>query len=708
MHVPLLFELVALVGGTVHTMEPDTVPTPATVLIRDGRIQAILGPEVALPAEARQVDVTGKHLVPGLIDGMVNFDPDHDALYVAHGVTTVRDVGSDPARSLPANTPEARDRVPGPALISPGAVLDGDHPTSSAAVILSSAHRADEILPEFIQQGVDYLAIQLALSEEALVRTLEIADENDLQVWGPVPRAVSLNTAVEKGISGVLYLDRLKADGVPWQIVKLNAFKPAAKLLAENGVGLVPVLRASSLRVEQQDLDGFDLGLVDPVYEGQWRAELQYRKELMNEEYVETGKRISKLQRDLLVLLREEGVAVVPGSGAPSAWLYPGRGLHEELADWVQAGIAPIEVLDAATRGAAEAMGIGAERGTLAQGKWADVLALDADPREGLGTLAKPHLVVVRGHVLDRALLDDRLATLRQRFDEYRAALAEPIEVPDPELPEGVVVLEGMVAIGTLGQAVRAERYAVVREPDGAISYVGHTAYRPVDDEPRRGMTVLQRVRDGKLEEYKVSLINGDQTITSRGLWVGSQLNIERRAGNVLMDTNSASQQPTCVDVGSVTSHLLLTQLVRTEPFYVIRLVELLDPQLTQWVMAYGGEEDLMNEGEVLWHHVVTPRAKLTFTSTALGSVRYAQLGVGGGILEFKLIEEDAHGGAGMPPPAEKLALVTPSAEDGHPPEESGDPDDPDSGEEAGASGDEGGEATGGGEDPPGGGDGRR
>ena len=475
MHLPLVLELVALVGGTVHTMEEGTEPTPATILIRDGRIQAVLGPQVALPAEARRVDVSGKHLVPGLIDAMVNFDPDHDALYVAHGVTTVRDVGSDPMRSLPANTPEARDRVPGPNLVTPGAVIDGDQPSSSTAVVLSSAARADEILPVLIEQGIDYLSVQLGLSEEAFLRTLEFAAEHELQVWGPVPRVVQLETALENGLSGVIYLDRLKADGVPWQIVKLNAFRPAIKQLVEHGAGLVPMLRASALRVDKQTLEQYDLGLMDPVYESQWQRELAIRTQLMNEEYVATGTRISELQGELVALAHGEGVAVIPGSGSPNPWLYPGRALHEELACWEAAELTPTEVLAAATRGAAEALGIDAERGTLSQGKWADILVLDEDPRGGVAALERPHTVVVRGHVLDRSLLDDRLATVRQQFDEYRAALAEPIEVPDPELPEGALVLEGTVAVRMLGQAVRAERFAVVREPDGAIAYVGRT-----------------------------------------------------------------------------------------------------------------------------------------------------------------------------------------------------------------------------------------
>src|SRR5262245_24355683 len=129
-------EHVALVGGTVHTLEPGAEPAVANLLLSDGRIEAVLAPDVALPESARRIDVAGKHVVPGLIDGMVYFDPGQDALYVAAGVTTIRDLGADPVRALMAREPPARDRVPGPFLLTAGAVIDGDPPSSSEAVIL--------------------------------------------------------------------------------------------------------------------------------------------------------------------------------------------------------------------------------------------------------------------------------------------------------------------------------------------------------------------------------------------------------------------------------------------------------------------------------------------------------------------------------------------------------------------------------------------
>src|SRR2546427_4920438 len=104
--LPLL-QSVALTGGTVHTMAPGETPRVATVVIENDRIAAV-GPDAAIPEKAQRIDVSGMHVIPGLIDGMVNHDSDHDRLYVSFGVTLVRDVGNDLVHILSERDKERR------------------------------------------------------------------------------------------------------------------------------------------------------------------------------------------------------------------------------------------------------------------------------------------------------------------------------------------------------------------------------------------------------------------------------------------------------------------------------------------------------------------------------------------------------------------------------------------------------------------------
>jgi imidazolonepropionase-like amidohydrolase len=81
LHTLVLLEKIALVGGLLHSMVPGAPPAVGTILIDHGLIEAV-GPKVVVPADAKVYDLAGKHVLPGLVDAMVNFDPDHDLLYL--------------------------------------------------------------------------------------------------------------------------------------------------------------------------------------------------------------------------------------------------------------------------------------------------------------------------------------------------------------------------------------------------------------------------------------------------------------------------------------------------------------------------------------------------------------------------------------------------------------------------------------------------
>jgi hypothetical protein len=186
-------------------------------------------------------------------------------------------------------------------------------------------------------------------------------------------------------------------------------------------------------------------------------------------------------------------------------------------------------------------------------------------------------------------------------------------------------------------------------------------------------MHVLQRTREGKLDEFVVSLKSRDEVAVSHGLWVGGELRIERTLNGAPVDTKHVRDRIACIDIGSVTTPLLLTQLVREEPFQVVTFHELLEPELAPWVMGYGG-------AGVLAHMVRTHKGAFSFRSTEKGSVELLRNAIGGGsTVDTVLIEEDALGGPGLPPPAVKLAAVKPlpdedAGEGAEPPAPSPDP----------------------------------
>jgi imidazolonepropionase-like amidohydrolase len=120
----------------------------------------------------------------------------------------------------------------------------------------------------------------------------------------------------------------------------------------------------------------------------------------------ERGREQWKAARVAFAELVSAGARFVAGTDAPVFPLVPGFSLHDELLLLHEIGLTPRQVLQAATRNAAEAAGLLSELGTIEEGKVADLVLLDADPLADLGNSTRIAAVITRGRLLDRPTLD--------------------------------------------------------------------------------------------------------------------------------------------------------------------------------------------------------------------------------------------------------------------------------------------------------------
>lgn len=669
----LFLDLAALVGGTVLTMsggpsEPITAEV-ATVLI-DGPTVVAIGPDLELPPGTVQHDVSGHFVLPGLIDGFVQFDAEHDALYTAAGITTVRDVGGDRARLLELR--RHRDGVPGPRLLTAGVVLGGSPAASPDAAIFNTAEDVGHFLPILIADQVDFLSIFPNMPAAAWKRTIELGLENGLATWGPTGPTVGMDLAacIAAGQKGFFYLDALLPDGIQWDVVQPLAFRKTIEGLASEDVHVLPMLGATAARLEvagdgDADFERYFKHL-GSHYVSWWRTERDLRRGLAteNETFLATGERVLGKQQKTLKMLYDAGVSILPGSGAPHPWLMPGAGFVRELELWEAAGVPREAILRAATRGAAEAYAIGSSRGQVRVGGTADLMVVSADPREALASLYDPAFVVVRGEVLDRAALDEMLAVQASGVAARLAEETAPLEVAPPDLPEGAVVLQGFVQNMVRDTRISAERWAVVRMDDGTLAFCGRVVTPSEGGFRGTDMNVVQKVKDGELVEFELTLGQGADELICTGVWTAERFQISRRLNNVFIDNKRSSERVVTVDVGSITSALVVAHLEEPGYFPVIKMHESFEAEVVGWELGVADEN---------LHLVRTSTGGLVAGFDAKGAPIRHDMRSAEFVSQIEVLESTSFGGPGLPVPTKPVTIKRPSEDEDTPPEDGGD-----------------------------------
>ncbi len=671
----LLLQTVLISGGTLHPMTPGEGARVADVLVRDGRIEAV-GVGLEAPEDAETIDARGRHVLPGLVDGMIHHDLEHDPLYVIAGITLARDVGNDLGRIFIAARPAVRDNAPGPELWISGAVFDGVPPATTESIVVTNAAEVDDKLARLLvldaqaelegRPSVDFLSFHRGIPRPAWERLIELGDGAGLSVWGPLPNGVGLGEALAKGQHGLLYLESVLAGGpggrtLDWEDADPGALADAIEALRASGAALTPLLRAYALRVEDPGERAAELlAPLSSQYASLWRAELALRTPLFEPDYLALGRRVVAAQGALLLALHGAGVPLVPGSGSPNPWLPPGEALHDELALWVEAGIPPIEVLRHATAGAARVLGLADRRGTLEPGRVADLLVVEGDPRESLASLRRPQVVVLRGRVLEREELDGLRARLVAAQDELRLRDAQPIEVPPPDLPEGAVVLAGYVETSAYEQRYSAERYAVVRQPDGATAYVGRVVTPGGVGQTATELHLVQRIADVEsvtglvrptLVSFELVLRTGPNRIEVEGRRIGGQFHVRRLLNGVQVDNNSTTLRPMLVDAGSATAALILAQHVRAGAFDAVYFEDL-EPAVGPWALE-------VRPGGI--HAVRTTQGPLVATFRAHGGLERLERVLGRGRVRMEGLETRTFGGPGLALPPDRVASRAPA-----------------------------------------------
>lgn len=453
---------VVIRNATVVDVETGELRQDQTIAIDDSTI-VFIGVDSDQRMRGRsEVDATGLYAIPGLWDMHVHIEgtdlvEDNRLLlpvYVAYGVTTVRDMASDLGEQVLTWRDEILSgELFGPRIYTAGRKIEGVDSIWKDDLEVATEDEMRVMMDSLDRYRVDFVKVtENTLSAELFLATVREARSRGYRVSGHVPYDASVRELIDAGISSVEHVNNLLRLGNPDEVAiaakarrgvltkgqtrsaYLEAFDQNEangnyERLAQSGVYVTPTLigRQKAAYFDEEDYsdDAFQRYLTQafmkhygPSGEGIMNRSEQSRQQLKTT-YERLAAQIPFLQR--------AGVGLLGGSdSAPiAAFVYPGLGIHEELLLFQDAGLSPLNALQTVTINGARFLGKDATSGTLSVDKVADVVLLRENPLTDISATQSIEAVVARGELLDRVALDSILSSAAARVVELDSERAK-------------------------------------------------------------------------------------------------------------------------------------------------------------------------------------------------------------------------------------------------------------------------------------------
>jgi imidazolonepropionase-like amidohydrolase len=435
---------VAFVDVTVVPMDKEQILPHQTVVVEAGRITK-MAPTVSVkvPNGALKIDGKGKFLMPGLADMHVHFirpaaagqfqpsasndyAQENQALaliYVANGVTTVRNMWGHPAITAFGIEVDS-GRALGPHIYSTGPVTDGNPPLWQGARIVETQEQAEGAVRSDKQAGYIALKVVDRLSNDAYQALVAAARELGLPVVGHVPIAVGLPGAIAARQYSLEHLygfwQALQPDDSAAQkksLLELVQHADLKKLPAlVQAIKAADVWNCPTMAVVNHTVRTDDVWLQRMSFVPPGIVERYKKAYTVNPDDPRFGPEARALNLAILSALSRGGAHLLLGTDAVKPSVIAGFSLHDELEFFVSAGMSPYESIRAGTSDAAIFLHQEKEFGTVATGRRADLLLVEANPLEDVKNVSKRTGVMVNGRWLTEEELQQRLAALKASY----------------------------------------------------------------------------------------------------------------------------------------------------------------------------------------------------------------------------------------------------------------------------------------------------
>jgi len=410
----------AWTGATVITETGAPIPN-AVVIVAGGRIDALGSAEtVAIPRGAEVVDVSGRWIIPGLVDSHVHAERWTLPGYLAYGVTSARDMGGIQDSVIFLRDDIASGAVAGPRLFISGAMIDGVPAVWPGATAARTPDDARRAVGNRVLIGATQVTVYTKITRRLLAPLLDEAKALEMPVAARLGM-VDAVTAARLGVhsveqmSGVVqatvanpaalyaahrdFFRGWNAEERGWAQLDSAALDRVAHAIVSAGTAIVPTLvlhDAWAHLGDQAFIDSVDVSAMPPGAVAAWAIpDLIRRARLTAADFA--AFRRSRVKQDLFVrIFSRAGGRIAAGTDSPNQLLPPGASLHRELRLLVAAGLTPAQALAAATMDGGRLIGSD-DVGILRAGGPADFVVLRGDPLRDIANVGAIESVVAAG-----------------------------------------------------------------------------------------------------------------------------------------------------------------------------------------------------------------------------------------------------------------------------------------------------------------------
>ncbi len=410
----------ALVNGSVFDARSGKLLPNRAVLIKGNRIQAVCDSS-DLGNEVQKLDISGKTVLPGMIDVHVHSEDWHAPLYLAKGITAVRDAGCE-LEAVLRRRQRWNASFDAPRLVCTGPVLDNPGNTWPATTqILQTPQEGQAWVDYLVERGVDQIKTYAFLDWPCFLAILDQAHRHGKFVLAHLGKHVNARQAIEAGLDEVEHLSGIaealwwdrNQETASWDFFKLWASIDLARanqlidIIQEKGTWIA-VTRLVWLRLaaawDSRNLSHPQMEFTPGPLREFWETFSPQNDQVQpSPKGMQKPSRMDRCQQvaGMAIFTAElfrRNSKIIIGTDAPFPNLLPGFSYHDEIHALLECGLSEKAALQAATIAGAQALEIDHLVGTVEASKQADLIVVDGNPLDDMQVLQCIDVVIRDGH----------------------------------------------------------------------------------------------------------------------------------------------------------------------------------------------------------------------------------------------------------------------------------------------------------------------